>query len=43
MDINVSKGKHISRWVDQKASSILDEIESKTVHKNKDDRQGKKN
>ena len=32
MDVKVSKDKHISRWVDEKTSSMLEEIESKTVH-----------
>ena len=38
MKVKVSKNKHISRWVDRENlnSSILDEIESKIVHKDKD-------
>ena len=32
MDVKVSKGKLISRWVDQ----MLHEIVSKTVHKDKE-------
>ena len=36
MGIKVSKNKHISRWVDQENLSMLDEIESKTVHKDEE-------
>ena len=35
MDVKVSKDKHISRWV-EKTSSRLDEIESRTVHDDKE-------
>ena len=38
MDVKVSKYKY-SRWVDLRTSSILDEIESKTMHNNKEDDQ----
>ena len=37
MDVKVSKDKHIRRWVDWENSFILDEIESKTMHKDKED------
>ena len=37
MNVKVSKDKHISRWVDREVtSSLLDEIESKTVLKDED-------
>ena len=36
MDIKASKDKHISRWVEKRISSMLDKIESKTVHKDKE-------
>ena len=33
MDVKVSKGKHINRWVDLENISMLDEIGSKSVYK----------
>ena len=37
MNVKVSKDKHISRWVDREVtSSLLDEIESKTMLKDED-------
>ena len=38
-DVKVSKEKNISRWVDREnLIYVLDEIESKTMHKDKGDR-----
>ena len=37
MDIKVSKDKHIIKWVDQRASSMFDKTESKTMHNDEDD------
>ena len=37
MNVKVSKDKHMRRWVDQEYLSMLDEIVSKTVHKDKGD------
>ena len=37
MDIKVSKDKHITKWVDQRASSMFDKTESKTMHKDEED------
>ena len=47
MDVKLSKDKNIRRWVDRLSvyvtSSMLDEIESKTVHKTEEgDRSRKK-
>ena len=36
MEVKVSKDKNISRWVNRENLIMLDEIESKTVHKNKE-------
>ena len=36
MDVKVSKDKYIWKWVDRENSSMLDEIGSKTVHKDKE-------
>ena len=36
MNIKVSKDKHNSRWVDGRISSMLDEIASKTMYKDKE-------
>ena len=36
MDVKVTKEKHISRWSIERTSSMLDEIESKTIHKGKE-------
>ena len=41
-DIKVSKDKHISKWVMERTSFMLDEIESKTVHKHKEADQWRK-
>ena len=35
--IKVSKDKHISRWVDGKNLTMLDELVSKTMHKDEGD------
>ena len=35
MDVKISKDKDITRWVDRETLSLLDEIESKTVHQDK--------
>ena len=35
--IKVSKDKHISRWVDGKNLTMLDELVSNTMHKDKGD------
>ena len=40
MDVKVSKD--ISRWIDRKNPIMLDEIESKTLHKNKESDQERK-
>ena len=37
IDVKVPNDKHISRWVDRETSSMLDEIESKTVHNDEAD------
>ena len=38
-DVKVSREKNISRWVDREnLIYVLDEIESKTMHKDKGDR-----
>ena len=43
MDVEVSKDKNISWWVDPENLILVDEIESKTVHKDEEgDRQKKK-
>ena len=36
MDVKVLKKKHISRWLIERTSSMLDEIEWKTVHKDEE-------
>ena len=36
MDIKVSKDKNISRWVDRENLIMLDETESKTMHKDEE-------
>ena len=36
MDIKVSNYKHISRWVIERISSVLDEMEWKTIHKDEE-------
>ena len=36
MDTKDSKEKKISRWVDLETLSMLDEIESRTVHNNEE-------
>ena len=38
MDVKVSKDRNISKWVDREnlISSMLHEIESKTLHKDKE-------
>ena len=36
MVVEVSKDKNISKWVDQETSSMLGEIESKTMHKDEE-------
>ena len=35
-EVKVSKVKQISRWFDRESSSMLDEIESKTMHKDRE-------
>ena len=43
IDIQVSKEKHISLWIDWgETSSVLDEVVSKTVHKHKEGDQERK-
>ena len=36
MDVEVSKDKNISRWVDRENLIMLDKVESKTVHKDEE-------
>ena len=36
IDVKASKDKHISRWVDRENSSMLDDIESNTMHKDEE-------
>ena len=36
MDVKVSQDKHINRWVDRENLFMLDEIASKTVHKDEE-------
>ena len=36
MDVKVSKDKHIVDGLIERTSSLLDEIESKTMHKDKE-------
>ena len=36
MDVSVSKDKHISRWSIEKTSAMLNEMKSKTVHKDEE-------
>ena len=42
MDVKISKNKHISRRFSERTSSMLDEIEWKTLHKDKGDQYRKK-
>ena len=42
IDVKVSKVKNISRWVDGENLIMLDEIESKTVHKDNEGDQWRK-
>ena len=36
MDVKVSKDKKLVGWLIERTSSMLDEIESKTVHKDEE-------
>ena len=42
MDVKVSKDKHISSRLIKRTSSMLDEIESKTLHKDEEGDQQRK-
>ena len=42
MDVEVSKNKNISRWVDRENLIYVDETESKTVHNDEEGDQKRK-